>query len=50
MIIKLYKNCILTDAYSEVFDVYHKDANNKTALDRYLERWNKRRLQHRIRT
>ena len=37
MIIKLYKNCILTDAYSEVFDVYHKDANNKTALDRYLE-------------
>ena len=37
MIITLYKNCILTDAYSEVFDVYHKDANNKTALDRYLE-------------
>lgn len=36
MIIKLYKNCILTDAYSEVFDVYHKDANNKTSLDRYL--------------
>ena len=36
MIIKLYKNCILTDAYNEVFDVYHKDANNKTALDRYL--------------
>ena len=36
MIIKLYKNCILTDAYSEVFDLYHKDANNKTALDRYL--------------
>ena len=36
MIIKLYKNCILTDAYSEVFDVYHKDVNNKTALDRYL--------------
>lgn len=36
MIIKLYKNCILTDAYSEVFDVYNKDANNKTALDRYL--------------
>ena len=36
MIIKLYKNCILTDAYSEVFDVYHKDANNKTELDRYL--------------
>ena len=37
MIIKLYKNCILTDAYSEVFDVYHKDGNAKTALDRYLE-------------
>ena len=37
MIIKLYKNCILTDAYSEVFDVYHKDANAKTSLDRYLE-------------
>ena len=37
MIIKLYKNCILTDAYSEVFDVYHKDVNAKTALDRYLE-------------
>ena len=36
MIIKLYKNCILTDAYSEVFDVYHKDVNNKTSLDRYL--------------
>ena len=36
MIIKLYKNCILTDAYSEVFDVYNKDAKNKTALDRYL--------------
>ena len=37
MIIKLYKNCILTDAYSEVFDVNHKDLNGKTALDRYLE-------------
>lgn len=37
MIIKLYKNCILTDAYSEVFDVYRVDTNNKTALDRYLE-------------
>lgn len=37
MIIKLYKNCILTDAYSEVFDVYRKDTNGKTALDRYLE-------------
>ena len=37
MIITLYKNCILTDAYSEVFDVYHKDVNKKTSLDRYLE-------------
>lgn len=37
MIIKLYKNCILTDAYSEVFDVYHKDANKETSLDRYLK-------------
>lgn len=37
MIIKLYKNCILTNAYSEVFDVYRKDGNAKTALDRYLE-------------
>ena len=37
MIIKLYKNCILSDAYSELFDVYHKDGNAKTALDRYLE-------------
>lgn len=37
MIIKLYKNCILTNAYSEVFDVYRVDTNNKTALDRYLE-------------
>lgn len=36
MIIKLYKNCILTDAYSEVFDVYRTDVNNKTSLDRYL--------------
>ena len=37
MIITLYKNCILTDAYSEVFDVFHKDVNKKTSLDRYLE-------------
>ena len=37
MIIKLYKNCILTDAYSEVFDVFHKDQIGNTALDRYLE-------------
>lgn len=37
MIIKLFKNCILTDAYSEVFDVFHKDQIDNTALDRYLE-------------
>ena len=37
MIIKLYKNCILTDAYSEVFDVFHRDQSGKTPLDRYLE-------------
>ena len=37
MIIELYKNCILTDAYSEVFDVFYKDVNKKTSLDRYLE-------------
>ena len=37
MIIELYKNCILTDAYSEVFDVFHKDQIGKTPLDRYLE-------------
>ena len=37
MIITLYKNCILTDAYSEVFDVFHKDQIGKTPLDRYLE-------------
>ena len=37
MIIELYKNCILTDAYSEVFDVFHRDQLGKTPLDRYLE-------------
>ena len=37
MLTKLYKNCILTDAYSEVFDVFHKDQIGKTPLDRYLE-------------
>lgn len=37
MIIKLYKNCILTDAYSEVFDVFHIDQSGYTPLDRYLE-------------
>lgn len=36
MLITLYKNCILTDSYSEVFDVFHKDGNGKTALERYL--------------
>ena len=37
MIIKLYKNCILTDAYSEVFDVFHKDQMDNTPLEHYLE-------------
>ena len=37
MIINLYKNCILTDAYSEVFDVFHKDQIGNTPLDHYLE-------------
>ena len=37
MIITLYKNCILTDAYSEVFDVFHIDQSGYTSLDRYLE-------------
>lgn len=37
MRITLYQNCILTDAYSEVFDVFLKDDNDKTALERYLE-------------
>ena len=37
MIIELYKNCILTDAYSEVFDVFHKDQIGNTPLDHYLE-------------
>lgn len=36
MIITLYTNCILTDAYSEVMDTFVKDDNNQTALDRYL--------------
>lgn len=36
MLITLYKNCILTNSYSEVFDVFHKDSNGKTALERYL--------------
>lgn len=37
MKITLYKNCILTDSYSEVFNVFTVDINNKTCLDRYLE-------------
>ena len=37
MIITLYKNCILTDAYSEVFDVFHKDQMGNTPLEHYLE-------------
>ncbi|WP_291630641.1 hypothetical protein [Clostridium sp.] len=32
----LYKNCILNNSYSEVFDTIHKDSNNKTAFDRYI--------------
>ena len=36
MNITLYKKCILSNSYSEVFDVFHKDSNNKVALERYL--------------
>lgn len=36
MNITLYKKCILSNSYSEVFDVFHKDSNGKVALDRYL--------------
>lgn len=36
MKITLYKKCILSNSYSEVFDVFHKDSNNKVALERYL--------------
>ena len=36
MNITLYKKCILSNSYSEVFDVCHKDSNNKVALERYL--------------
>ena len=32
----LYKNCILNNSYSEVFDTIHKDSNNNTAFDRYI--------------
>ena len=37
MKITLYKNCILTNSFSEVCDVFHKDENGKTTLDRYLD-------------
>lgn len=36
MNITLFKKCILSNSYSEVFDVFHKDSNNKVALERYL--------------
>lgn len=36
MKITLYKKCILSNSYSEVFDVFHKDNNDKVALERYL--------------
>ena len=36
MNITLYKKCILSNSYSEVFDVFHKHSNNKVALERYL--------------
>ena len=32
----LYKNCILNNSYTEVFDTIHKDSNNNTAFDRYI--------------
>lgn len=37
MIITLYKNCILSDSYSEVFNVFTVDMNNKTCHERYLD-------------
>ena len=37
MKITLYKDCILTNSFSEVCDVFHKDENGKTTLDRYLD-------------
>lgn len=37
MKITLYKNCILSRSYSEVFDCKVQDGNGKTARDRYLE-------------
>lgn len=37
MKITLYKNCIFSRSYSEVCDCRIKDANGKTALDRYLD-------------
>ena len=36
MNITLYKKCILSNSYSEVFDVFHKDSIDKVALERYL--------------
>lgn len=36
MKITLYKKCILSNSYSEVFDVFHKDSKNEVALQRYL--------------
>ena len=36
MDITLYKRYILSNSYSEGFDVFHNDRNNKVALERYL--------------
>lgn len=45
MKITLYKKCILSNSYSEVFDVFHKDSNNKVALERYLASLQKYEIQ-----
>lgn len=45
MKIILYKKCILSNSYSEVFDVFHKDSNNKVALERYLASLQKYEIQ-----
>lgn len=37
MKITLYKNCIFSRSYSEVYDCYIKDENGKSARDKYLE-------------
>lgn len=37
MRVTLYQNCILTNAYSEVMDVFVTDTNGETALDRYVK-------------